>query len=114
MIEALAGREKFRVVSEVPFTDHHRRIAGWFENLRKGYFVEIKTDGVLGEKDAGDRNARVVATGHQAGARHRADTRGVETRELHALGGQFIEVRGAEGLVAEGPNVGVTHIIDEN
>ena len=113
MVEALSRGEELRQVPEMPLADHHRLIATGFGHLGQRHLVGMQADAVGREEHTGHADARAVAAGQEAGPRHRADRRRVEAREAHAFRGEPIQVGRAQGLVAEGADVRVAHVVDE-
>ena len=113
VVETLAGREEFRQVAEVPLADHHGRVAPGLRQLGQGDLRGVEADAAPREKHPGHAHAGAVAAREQAGARHRADGGGVEMREAHPFLRETVQAWRAQGLVTEGPDVRVAHVIHE-
>ena len=113
-IKALLRRQKLGLKAEVPLADSGRRIALLLRDVAQRHFVGMQTDFAIGKQHTGDRDPRVVATGQQAGPRHRADRCRVKAGELHPLRGELIEVRRVDLGVAKRADVGVAHVVDKN
>src|SRR5262245_40342752 len=109
VVEALAVRDAGRVdLAEAPFADEAGAVANPFEHFGDR--------GVLGpQRDksvAADVSMAGVFAGHQTAARRGTNrTAGVALREAHTLGGQAIEVRRLNLLLAVAADIAVALII---
>ena len=67
-----------------------------------------------GPRTFGQRHPLGVTAGHHLCPRRRADRGGVEAGELHPFGRHAVQAGRAIELRAEGADVAVTHIVDED
>ncbi len=104
-------------LAQAPLAEEGRRVARVLEEvgeralaLAQGLDREGPAAGV-----APHAGVAGVAPGHEHGARGRADRRaGVEVGEAQALGGQPVEVRRANELLAVGADVAVAEVVGED
>jgi len=79
------------LVPQVPFANRHGGVSLLMQESRQGGFVGVQADRARREDHVGQRNPLGVAAAHHLGSRRRADRRGVETRQLHALLGHAVQ-----------------------
>lgn len=121
MIEALAGRHKIRVISEVPFPDTHGRVILLLQDFGDGDFIRIETLTRRRKEhtkilfiDMHVDSARITA-GHEAGTRRGADGAGrIKVSEPHAFPGHLVKDGRGVLLGSEGPDVGIAKVIAED
>jgi hypothetical protein len=121
VVEAVAGREERRLVTEVPFSDAAGGVALLFQDFRNGDFVWVQALAVNGEEDALAVGVLVhidafgVAACHERGAGWCADAAGdIEACEFGALFSHSVKVWSSVQFGAEAGEVAVAEVIAED
>ena len=126
-IEAASARMMFGVFAEVPFAEHAGGVAGLFEGLSDGDFVERQFLHVVHRPqwpalpveavdvaDGVDAGARPVLAAHQRRTRGLAIRAGVGAGEFHPLRRHAVDVGRLVILAPETGNVCVAEIIGQD
>ena len=115
LVEALAGREEFWQVTEVPFAEAGRSVADRLEYFGDRLFVGMKAGG-RGRKKFGVYADAFWVTARQdgdAGWRAHGATE-VEIGERHALTSHPVEVGCLVSFCAERTNVRIAHFVTKD
>ena len=119
IVEAVVVGQEFRLVAQVPFPDHARRVAALLEGFGDGHFVRVDALRIARHQDgvpeAGlQAVAQGIAARQQRGARRRADRMGVEAGQLHPSVRQRVDFRRPVGRRPERADISVAHVVDEH
>ena len=112
-IESVEGWEKFILVPEVVFAELARGVALRFEGSGNGAGFGGHPDGCARLANRGQAGADGQLPGDEVRAARRAARLSIIVRELHALLGQFVKVRGSAGHHAHviGTDVGPADVV---
>ena len=100
------------IVAQVPLAEDARAIASGGQHFRERRLIGVHERAA--EKGVGDARAVVVAPGHQAGSRGRANRHNVKVHQRHALRGQAIDTRCMDDRVAGYTEFAETLVIREH
>lgn len=111
VVEAMSGRQKLRLVSEMPFADAHRRVVLRLQQLGDGVLRRVEAVGITGITAALVYTLRVAA-GHHLRPRGHAHRRSIERGQLHPLPPHAVELRRAVLRRAKRPDVRVAQVVN--
>jgi hypothetical protein len=114
LVEAMTGRQKLRMMSQVPLAEDGRGITALFHQLRDRHFIRMDTMPRTRTERARDADAIRITAGEERSARCGADgLRHVEVREPPSFAREAVQVRRLISACAEDSDVGVAQIVGE-
>ncbi len=115
LVEAILQRQELGMVAQMPFPEAGRGITLASTQFPEGDFLLVDADVGTGSQSARQAESAMIAAGHQGRPGCRAHRRrNLEVRESHALCRHAVQIGCRVTLGAEGADVGIPHVVNEN